>query len=258
MADERPVRVGSRTGTPPFDWQNRDTWAAAVNGVDALYLVYTPDLAFPGAADDVAAFTKVAVDSGVTRIVLLSGRGEAQAEVSERTVQQSGVDWTVLRCSWFSQNFSESFLLDTVLEGVIALPAGSVAEPFLDADDIADCAFAALTDDRHSGHLYELTGPQALTFAEVAEQLSVATGRPIEYVPITREEYVQGAIDAGLHPDEANAFAGLFSEVLDGRNSSTHDGVRQVLGRPARTFAGFAERASSTGAWTTNELQDAR
>ncbi len=90
------------------------------------------------------------------------------------------------------QNFTEGYLLDPVREGVIALPAGDVAEPFVDVDDIADVAVAALTEDGHTGRLYELTGPRLLTFAEVAAELSKATGRDIVYVPLGIEEYAAG------------------------------------------------------------------
>src|SRR5690606_23415172 len=103
--------------------------------------------------------TERAVAAGVTRLVLLSGRGEPLAEAAERVVRESGVAWTIVRCGWFMQNFSEGYLLEPVRDGVIALPAGDVAEPFVDAGDIADVAVAALTEDRHAGRLYELTGP---------------------------------------------------------------------------------------------------
>jgi uncharacterized protein YbjT (DUF2867 family) len=146
-----PVRIGSRSATPSFDWEDRASWAGAVEGVSAIYISYYPDLAAPGAAAVVGAFAEFAVGMGVKRLVLLSGRGEPEAQQAEAIVQQSGADWTILRCSWFMQNFSESFLLDAVLSGEVALPVGAVREPFVDTDDIADAAVAALSDDRHIG-----------------------------------------------------------------------------------------------------------
>ncbi|HYN73416.1 MAG TPA: hypothetical protein VES60_13030, partial [Nakamurella sp.] len=166
----RPVRIGSRSGTPAFDWDDQAGWAAALEGVHAAYLSYYPDLAVPGAASTVAAFAAAAVDAGVRRLVLLTGRGEDGAQQAERAVlhclQGTEASLTILRCSWFNQNFSEDHLLEPILDGLVELPAGSVAEPFVDADDIADVAVAALTDGRHAGQLYELTGPRLLTFAE--------------------------------------------------------------------------------------------
>lgn len=91
---------------------------------------------------------------GVRKIVFLSGRGEVEALHVEDALKACGAEWTILRCSFFCQNFSENFLLDPILAGELALPVGPVAEPFVDADDIADVAVAALTDDRHSGQLY--------------------------------------------------------------------------------------------------------
>ncbi|MFI7617400.1 NmrA family NAD(P)-binding protein [Nonomuraea terrae] len=233
-----PVRVGSRsTG---FDWRDRSTWAASLDGVTAVYLSYHPDLAFPGAYDDVKAFTELAVRSGTRRLVLLSGRGEQGAQASERTVRESGAEWTILRCSWFMQNLSEDFLLGQVLAGVIALPAPDVPEPFVDVEDIADAAVAAFTEDGHAGRLYELTGPRLLTFRDVARELSRATGREITFTPVTPEEYVAAAVADGLPQEAAENLSALFAETLDGRNAFVADGVREALGRPARDFADYA------------------
>ncbi|MEU0569064.1 NAD(P)H-binding protein [Nonomuraea sp. NPDC005983] len=242
-----PVRIGSRSAEPGFDWTDRATWAPALEGVDAVYVAYYPDLAFPGAVEDIEALTALAVRSGVKRLVLLSGRGEPQAEASERIMQASGLDWTIVRCGWFMQNFSEGYLLEAVLDGVIALPVADVAEPFVDVDDIADVAVAALTRDGHAGRLYELTGPRLLTFTDVAAELSRATGRQITYVPVTAEQYAEGAIAHGVPEEEVEALNGLFAEVLDGRNAHLSDGVQQALGRPARDFADYAR--ANADAW---------
>ncbi|MEU6788612.1 NmrA family NAD(P)-binding protein [Nonomuraea angiospora] len=236
-----PVRIGSR---PLFDWQDRSTWPAALDGATAVYLSYVPDLAFPGAYEDVKAFTELAVRGGVRRLVLLSGRGEPEAEASERTVRESGAEWTIVRCSWFMQNFSEGFFYDQVLEGVIALPVADVPEPFVDVNDIADVAAAALSHG-HAGRLYELTGPRLLTFAQAAEELSRVTGRKISFVRVTPEEYVIGAVKDGVPEEEAAGLAALFTGILDGRNASVADGVREALGRPARDFTGYAEAAAA-------------
>ena len=140
-----PVRIGSRSGEPPFDWEERATWAPALDGVGSVYLTYYPDLAVPGAVDAVASFAEQAVQSGVPRLVLMSGRGEPEAERAEQAARESGAELTILRCTWFMQNFSEDYMLEHVLSGEIRLPAGDVPTPFLDADDIADVAVAALT-----------------------------------------------------------------------------------------------------------------
>ena len=244
-----PTRIGSRSGTPRFDWDDKATWEPALRDVAAVYIVYYPDLAFPGAVETIRSFAATAVASGVRRLVLLSGRGEEEAEVSERAVRESGAEWTVLRASWFSQNFSEHFLLDPVLSGVIALPAGDVAEPFVDVDDVADVAVAALTEDGHAGQLYELTGPRLLTFADVAAEIAKATDRDIQYVSVSPEHFAAAAIQHGVPPEEAEPLAELFTRVLDGRNAHVADGVRRALGREARDFTDYVRDTAATGVW---------
>lgn len=248
----RSVRAGSRTGETRFDWDDTATWLPALGGIDAVYITYYPDLALPGAADAVGAFADLAVAHGVRRLVLLSGRGEAGARQAEMRVQRSGADWTVVRCAFFNQNFSETFV-DAVRHGVLAMPGGATAEPFLDADDIADVVFAALTDDRHIGQLYELTGPRLLTLDDAATELSAAIGRPIRYVPMTVQQYAAELTLHGLPEVEAGPLAELIAEVLDGRNAYVSDGVQRAVGRPPRDFADYARDMAATPVWHLQE-----
>lgn len=248
-ARDVPVRVGSRTGTPPFDWQDRATWAPALRGAAAAYINFYPDVAVPGAPETIAAFVDDALVAGVHRLVLLSGRGEREAQRAEQLLQASGADWTIVRCSWFNQNFDESVFAEPIRDGSLALPADDVGEPFVDADDIADVAVAALTDDRHVGQCYELTGPRLLRFGEAVATIARATGRDIDYTPVPIDAWVAGMADAGV-PDELVALlAYLFGEVLDGRNAQLSDGVQRALGREPRDFADFARDAAATGVW---------
>jgi uncharacterized protein YbjT (DUF2867 family) len=244
-----PVRIGSRTGDPAFDWTDDRTWPAAVQGVRAVYITYYPDLAAAGASDAIRAFARVAVASGVRHLVLLSGRGEAEAERSEQIVRESGADWTILRASWFSQNFSENFLLEPILAGDLALPAGDVGEPFVDAGDIADAAVAALTEDWHAGRLYELTGPRLWTFAEATAEIARAAGRPIAYTPLSRDEYAERLLRDRVPPELVRLIVYLFAEVLDGRNAYVADGVRRALARPPRDFGDYVRDTAATGVW---------
>ncbi|MET8697993.1 NmrA family transcriptional regulator [Kitasatospora sp. NPDC004723] len=239
------ARIGSRTAPVPFDWDDDTTWDAALDGVGAAYLAYYPDLAFPGAVETVGAFARHAAKAGVDHLVLLSGRGEEAAQAAEAAVAAAGTGWTVVRCSWFAQNFSESFFLEAVLAGELALPTGTAVEPFVDADDIADVAVAALTEDGHDGEIYELTGPRLLSFADAAAELSAATGREIRFTAITVEECRAMLAALGLPGD----FADLFTMILDGRNASLADGVRRALGREPRDFADFARDAAASGVW---------
>ena len=239
------VRVGSRTGEPAFDWEDGDTWTPALRGVGSVYVTYYPDLAVPGATETVRSFVDLAVESGVRRLVLLSGRGEEEAQRAEQVVRDSGVEWTILRASWFNQNFSESFFLGSVLGGELALPAGDVAEPFVDAGDIADVAVAALTGEGHAGELYELTGPRLLTFAEAAGEISRAAGREVRYVPVSTEQFASALSQEGVPPEVTGLLTYLFTEVLDGRNAHPTDGIRRALRREPKDFADYARDAAT-------------
>lgn len=244
-----PVRIGSRSGEPRFDWYDETTWAPVLLGMGSAYVTYQPDLAFPGAVNRIASFAGLAVTNGVRRLVLLSGRGEEGAVSSEQAVQGSGAEWTILRSSWFFQNFSEDFLLDSLRNGVIALPAEDIAEPFVDADDIADAAVAALTDDRHVGQLYEMTGPRLLTFAAAAAEIAKAAGRQVRYLPVSAEDFGRALLDSGLPADDAAGMTEVFTTVLDGRNAHLGDGVQRSLGRAPRDFADYVRAAAATGVW---------
>ena len=191
----------------------------------------------------------VAAGAGVRRVVLLSGRNEDGTLAAEAAVSGSGLEWTVVRSSFFNQNFSEAFLVQPIVDGTLYFPAGSVLEPFIDADDIAEVAVAALTDDRHVGQLYEVTGPRLLTFGDAVETIAAATGRRIDYVPISIDEFADGLRADGLPEDEVAFFAELFAAVLDGRNAYLTDGVERVLGRPPVDFRDYAEAAAATGVW---------
>ena len=244
-----PSRIGSRSGEPPFDWEDRSTWAPVLRDVDSVYVSYYPDLAAPGAVEAAGSFAELAVRSGVPRLVLLGGRGEPEAEQAEQAVRDSGANLTTLRAAWFDQNFSEDYMLEHVLSGEVALPAGDVPEPFVDADDIADVAVAALTEDGHSGQVYELTGPRLLTFADAVGEIARAAGREVRYVPVSIEEYAAAAAEHGVPGDVIDLLTYLFGEILDGRNAHVADGVPRVLGREARDFRDYARDTAATGVW---------
>jgi uncharacterized protein YbjT (DUF2867 family) len=244
-----PVRVGSRSSEIPFDWERPEGWAAALQGASAIYAAYAPDLAVPGAVEAIERLVSTAKELGIARIVLLSGRGEQEAQAAEAIVQASGLDWTIVRCAWFMQNFSENYLIEGVLAGEIALPVGEVPEPFVDADDIADVVAAALTEPGHEGQLYELTGPRTLTLAEAAAEIGDALGKEIRYITIDAESYAAEMRAAGLPDDVIWLLDYLFTTVMDGRNAWLADGVQQALGRPPRDFRDYARAAAASGVW---------
>lgn len=244
-----PVRIGSRTGDPAFDWNDPAGWPAALVGIRHAYVTYHPDVTVPGAVDHIRRFGAVARTAGLERLVLLSGRGEPAAQASEDALLDCGIDTTVVRCAFFAQNFNEYLLVEPVQQGVIALPAGDVTEPIIDVDDIADVVVTALTSPGHEGRVLELTGPELLTFHDIAATLSQAAGRTVTYRPLTPEQYRQASLDEGMPPDLADMLTDLFAHIFDGHNSALTDTVAEVLGRPARSFAAFAHDAAATGVW---------
>ena len=202
----------------------------------------------PGAPEAVRSFADVALEHRVRRLVLLSGRGEEEAQRAERAVQDTGAEVTVVRCAWFMQNFSEGYLLEPILGGEVVLPADDQLEPFVDADDIADVAVAALSDDRHIGEVYELTSPRLMTFADAVAEIAQASGRDIRYLPISVEDYAAGAAEHGVPAEFVGFITYLFSDVL-GHNTALADGVQRALGRPAGDFSDFVRNTAATGAW---------
>ncbi|MEM6660403.1 MAG: NmrA family NAD(P)-binding protein, partial [Pseudomonadota bacterium] len=184
-----------------------------------------------------------------SHLVLLSGRGERHARMGEEAVRTSGLDYTLVRAAWFAQNFSEGYLRDPILEGVLPMPGGMIQEPIIDIDDIADVVVAALTEDGHKGELYEVTGPRLLSFADMAAILGTAIGAPIHHVPISFQDFHANVAAVG---DDfvADVFTAIARETLDGRNAQTCDGVQRALGRKPRDFAEYAIKAAKAGAWS--------
>ncbi|MEL6800326.1 MAG: NAD(P)H-binding protein [Pseudomonadota bacterium] len=243
------VRRGARRSETPFDWEDPATWAPVLSGVSKAYVTYFPDLAFPGAVEKLEAFTKVATETGLQHIVLLSGRGEHFASMGEEIVRNSGLSFTIVRAAWFAQNFSEGYLRDPILGGMLPMPGGDMPEPIIDIDDIADVVVAALTEEGHIGERYEVTGPRLMTFAEMADVLTATLGRPIQHIPITFEDFhANVAVSGGDFV--ADVFTQIARETLDGRNAYTSDGVERALGRKPRDFAEFAQTAMAAGAWS--------
>ena len=247
---DRPVREGSRSATPAFDWSNEQGWDACLEGVSAVYINYAPDLAMPGATDAIETLVRKAKAAGVKKLVLLSGRGEEEAQACEKIVASGGLDWTVVRASWFNQNYSEGAFIDMVHAGAITVPAGDTLEPYVDVDDIAEVAFTALTQEGHSGEIYEVTGPRLMTIADIASELSRVTGRQIDYVDVPHDAFVAEIEASGAPKDVVWMLDYLFATVLDGRNAYLTDGVQRALGRPPKDFADYAREVAATGVWT--------
>lgn len=243
------VRGLSRSTPTPFDWQNTATWTRALQGCRSAYITFQPDLAVPGADQAIAQLADVAREVGVEHLVLLSGRGEDGAQRAEGVLKQSGLDWNIVRSGWFAQNFSEGFMQQGIAAGTLALPAGNTPEPFIDVDDIADVVVALLTTSDKRNQLFEVSGPEALTFALCMQIISDVTGKSVQYVDIPIDAFISELDALGADNDVQWLMRELFTVVFDGRNSLPVDGVQQVLGRPATDFFAYAYKAAASGAW---------
>lgn len=244
----------ARSTEIPFDWSDKETWASALNSVRSTYVTYYPDLAVPQAEDDIRTFSDIAKTQGVKHIVLLSGRGEEGAERAEQIVIQSGLDWNIVRASWFMQNFSESFMLEGIQAGELVLPLPRANEPFIDVNDIADTVVAALTQHNLRNELLEITGPNVISFKQCLEAISNATNRSIALTTLPVEVYLSAAEAEGLDDQIAWLLNELFVNVLDGRNESTTDTIERVLNRPARRFEDYVLSTAKTGIWNADTL----
>ncbi len=244
------VQIGSCNSTPAFEWHDPTTWSKALEGIDKVYIVYYPDLAVPGAYEAIKGLIEEAKKAGVKKAVLLSGKGETEAERCEQLVANSGLDYTLVRASWFNQNFSESFFLEPVLAGHVALPMPEAKIPFVDTDDIAEVVVQVLMDDRHNGKTYEITGPRTLTFEEAVKEIATGTGKTINYQAISQEEYNGMMKSAGVPDDYIWLFDYLFREVLGNeKNQVVTNDVEKVLGRKATDFSEYVRKTVRTGVW---------
>lgn len=248
------TRGVSRSSTPAFNWEDSSTWRATLDGAQSAYVTFYPDLAIPTAEDTIRDFTQLAKKVGLQHLVLLSGRGEEGAQRAEKILMNSGLDWNVVRASWFMQNFSEGFMIEGIVSGQLMLPAGDNVEPFVDVDDIADVAVAALTRPELRNRLFEVTGPRAMTFTECVAEISEVVGYPVEYKEIPIEDFLNALRDQGLPEGMLWLMRELFTVVFDGRNSNTTDGVMEALGRPATDFKEYLQKVNATGAWHRSGL----
>ena len=239
----------SRSTTPAFDWVDPSTWRAVLEGAKGAYLTYHPDLSVPEAEGHVRMFCDVARDVGLEHVVLLSGRGEEGATRAEQVLRESSLTWNVMQASWFAQNFSENFMLDGIIAGELVLPAGTSREPFIDIDDIADVAVAAFMEPGLHNRLFEVTGPRAMTFAECVDEISAAAGYPVRLIELPLDDYVQALRDQDLPEYLVELLRELFTDLFDGRNAHTAEGVREALGRPATDFSEYARKTAALGAW---------
>ena len=243
-------RIGSRNASPSFDWDNKDTWVNSLTGIEKMYVTYYPDLAVPGAKEAIQSLTYLAKELGVKKMVLLSGKGETEAEACEKIVMNSGMDYTIVRASWFNQNWSESFFLAPILSGEVALPMSDILIPFVDVNDIAEVAATVLLDDSYNGEVIEVTGPELITFKDIVDIISKTSDRNLNFHDITLAQYIAGMKQMQIPNDVVWLIEYLFSHVLTNpKNQLVVTDIERVSGRKAKTFLAYAQETAKTGIW---------
>jgi len=243
-------RIGSRNASPSFDWNNKDTWVSSLDGIKRMYVTYYPDLAVPGAKESIESLTYLAIELGVKKMVLLSGKGEKEAEACENIVINSGIDYTIVRASWFNQNWSESFFLEPIRSGEVALPMADVLIPFVDANDIAEVATKVLLNDNYNSEIIEVTGPELITFREIINIIAKTSNKKINFCEITIEHYIASMRQMQIPEDVVWLIEYLFTHVLaNPKNQLVVNDLERILGRKAKSFITYAEETAKTGAW---------
>lgn len=244
-----PVRAASRAGQPvdgaegvAFDISDPRSFDAAFAGIGSAFVM------LPTGSVAAQALLQPVVDALSARrvkIVLLSVFGvDADDSLPYRQVelalQRAGTPHVILRPNWFADNF-HTFWKAGIDQGVIAVPAGSGRTSFIDVRDIADAAAAALSTDAHDGRAFNLTGPQALDYAEATAQIGSALGRSLRYEPIDDARFVAQLTGAGVPQDYAQFLAAIFHPVREGWTAAVTDDVRTLTGHAARPLASYLQ-----------------
>ena len=237
----RPQNVPAGVESVKLDYERPETIRPALQGVDTLFLL-------SNTVDPERKVVDEAKRAGVKRIVKLSVIGAAEEGFTfarwhravEKHIEASGLGWTFLRPNGFMQNVV-TYMGETIRsQSAIYSPAGNAAASHIDARDVGAVGARVLTDKGHEGKAYELTGPAALTYGQIAEILSRVLGRTIGYVPISPEQYRQAAVAAGTPEGYADALVDLNRYYLEGKASVVTPSVRQLTGRDPIPFEQFA------------------
>ncbi len=227
----------------PFDFRQLATFPDIFRGVERFFFV----AAHPRPVPSVQALLRAAGEAGVRQVVFSSGRTTGDVawrplfEV-EQVVRSSGLEWTILRPGWFMQNFT-GWLGDTIRrEGKLFLPAADAKTAFVDSRDLgAVVARVLLEGDRHNGQIYELTSDEAFDHHQVMALIGEAAGRPMAYVPMDPDAFIEKMLEKGWTREEAEYTADLYSFVRQGKESRISHDIEHILGRHPRRLAQFVQ-----------------
>ena len=232
------------------DFDDAESVARALGGAERVFLL-TPSTERAEAQQ--LAFVEAAQRAGVRHLVKLSQyAASADSPVRflryhaavEQAVRDSGMGYTFLRPNLFMQGLLH-FTGTVARDGSFAAAAGDAAVSVVDVRDIARVAVAALTEPGHEGKTYTLTGPQALTHADMARAISEATGKPVRYVDVAPEAMGAAMVEMGMPPWQADGLVEDYAHYRRGEAASVETGVEEATGQPPGTFAAFARDYAS-------------
>ncbi|MEM8964414.1 MAG: NAD(P)H-binding protein [Acidobacteriota bacterium] len=244
---EKAALLPSEVETVAFDTADPATMAAALDGVDAVYLVAPGGPLGPRVTAPIVEAIKNAPSVG--RVVKLSSYGPEKspqaptdhwALETEQMVRETGLQWTFLRPPWFFQNFTTGYFAPMLGMGAIALPFGAGPSGWVDVRDLAAMTVEALLTDDHVDQIYTPTGPRTVTIGEIAAAFAGAIERPIGYVPLDDDAYVNGARAMGMSDMEAHGTLALMAKTRDGHTDEATNDVERVIGRAPISLEQFA------------------
>lgn len=238
----RPGRDDAAAGTVALDFDDPATFDAALEGVRAVFLMRPPHFS---ESKRMRPFISAIAQSGVEHVVFLSVQGAGTNPFVphhgiERDLKRCGIAWTILRPSFFMSNLSTTHRADIAERGEIVVPAGRGRTNFIDPADIAEAAALILTEPGHERRAYELTGSEALTYYQVAEELTRACGRQITYTRPSARRFKAHMRAAGCDDDYISVMANIYLLAKLGMAAGTTDELERLIGRPPTTFAQWA------------------
>lgn len=245
---------GAAEGLPGirFDWGDPHTFDAALAEREAVYLLAPSDV--PTSLAAMQPLIDRALAKGIRRFVLLSAsslpKGGPMMGAVHAYLEDNVPEWTVLRPTWFMQNFSEQQHQPTIRdEGVIYSATGDGRVPFIDAEDIAAVAAEALTRRVAFNRDLILTGPQPLSYGDVAETIGATIGRPVRHANLTEAELARRFEAAGMEASYAAILAAMDTAIAGGSEDRLSPDVETATGKVPGAFANFAHRVRD--AWQT-------
>jgi uncharacterized protein YbjT (DUF2867 family) len=232
------------TQTVVADFAKKETLAAALRDVDSVYLVCSP---IPDLVQLESNMIEACLAARVKHIVLNSALGAGDYAKSfpswqrkvEDKLKRTGISFTILRPNSFHQNVVTYFAPSIRAQGVFYSSMGNALTSYLDVRDIGTVAAKALGGGEHSGKMYELNGPEALTYAQLAEKISKHAGRPVQYVDIPAEAQRKAMLDQGMPAWQVGALLELQEYYSSGNGGSVDQLLPKLLGRPAITMDRF-------------------